>query len=245
MCGRFSLNADIGRAARLFGCESSGDGAPPRYNIAPTQPIHVIFQDFSRRVLRLMRWGFVPSWVKEPENFTLIVNARCESVAQKPSFRAAIRHRRCIIPATGFYEWHREGKTRTPYFIGPKDGGIVGYAGIYETYSAANGSEIDTVCFLTTVASADIAPIHRRMPVRVPPEKAGMWLDCANYLPRDMAPFYENSNDGLYGVVQVSARVNSAKFDDPGLQEPVVAQAPAPRGDEKGSGPQGGQLSLF
>ena len=220
MCGRFTLTTQLQEAAHAFGfaCEEQ---APPRYNIAPTQPISVIFQEFNHREMRLMRWGFMPSWVKEPQDFSLIINARSETVIEKPSFKSAIRHRRCIIPADGFYEWHREGGVKTPYFMRPKDGGVVGYAGIYETYASANGSEIDTACFLTTAASADIAAIHHRMPVLITPEKADIWLDCATYSPEDVTSFYDSSHTGLYDIMPVSDKVNSARYDEPSLQEAV------------------------
>jgi len=242
MCGRFSLTSETPKAAAIFGCETE-ECAPPRYNIAPTQPISVIFQEFGKRNLRLMRWGFVPAWVNDPRDFSLIINARCESVEQKPSFRSAIRHRRCIIPANGFYEWHREGGAKTPYFIKPKAGDVVGYAGIYETYASANGSEIDTVCFITTAANADIAPIHHRMPVLIAPQKADIWLDCVKYSPRDAAFFYEHSATGPYDIIPISNRVNAVKNDDPMIQE-RISDAPkidAPADQKKMSD----QLFLF
>ncbi|MEP6356507.1 MAG: SOS response-associated peptidase [Hyphomicrobiales bacterium] len=247
MCGRFTLTTELATAASVFGCECE-DKAPPRYNIAPTQPISVIFQEFGQRQMRLMRWGFVPSWVKDPKDFSLIINARSESVLHKPSFKSAIRHRRCIIPADGFYEWHRKGGVKTPYYIKPKHDGVVGYAGIFETYASANGSEIDTACFLTTAASADIAAIHHRMPVLVSPEKAEMWLDCTNYSAKDVGAFYDNAQTGLYDIRPISDRVNSARFDEPSLQnaidlkkkDEITKEENAPEKNEPSP-----QLSLF
>lgn len=250
MCGRFSLITPLPEAAAIFGC-SCEDHAPPRYNIAPTQPITVIFQEHGVRHMRLMRWGFMPAWVKDPQDFSLIINARSESVMQKPSFKTAIRYRRCIIPADGFYEWHRSADTRTPYFIKPKGGGVLGYAGLYETYAGADGSEIDTACFLTTAASADIAAIHHRMPVLISPEKAEMWLDCGTYSAKDVTPFYSNSNEGLYDIIPVSDKVNSARHDEPSLQRPIdlkskkEATAPQKRDRSISDDEQSPQLSLF
>lgn len=247
MCGRFSLTSELKEAAALFDCLCD-ESAPPRYNIAPTQPISVIFQEYGKRQMRLMRWGFVPEWVKDPQNFSLIINARSESVMQKPSFRSAIRYRRCIIPANGFYEWHREGGVKTPYFLKPKSNDVVGFAGLYETYSSDNGSEIDTACFLTTAASSDIAEIHHRMPVLVSPDKAENWLDCSTYSAEDVAGFYDSSNAGLYEIIPVSSKVNSARHDEPSLQEPIelktdtdaVKEQKKPDGDEEPS-----QYTLF
>lgn len=227
MCGRFSLTTDIIDAATAFDCKTE-ERAPPRYNISPTQPIAIIFQEFGVRRLRLMRWGFVPAWVKDTGDFPLIINARSETLLEKPSFKAAIRHRRCIIPADGFYEWYRGGASKIPYFIKPKQEVSVGFAGIFETYAAANGSEIDTVCFLTTAANEDIASIHHRMPVLVPPDKAEIWLDCVNYSATDVRLFYDNSETGLYNAIPISDRVNSARHDDPTLQMAVEREKPDP-----------------
>lgn len=242
MCGRFSITKSLQEAAALFECKSD-ENAPPRYNIAPTQPIPVIFQNFEARTLQLMRWGFLPSWVKDPQDFSLIINARSESVLQKPSFKSAIRHRRCIIPATGFYEWHRNGTIKTPYYIKPKDQEVVGYAGIYETYAAANGSEIDTVCFLTTAASKDIAAIHHRMPVVIAPEKADIWLDCVNHSPLDTTFFYDSSQTGFYDIIPVSDRVNSARHDDPSLHNRVGELKPTEKSGKQNLSSD--QLTLF
>lgn len=244
MCGRFTLTANVARAAQIFGVETE-EQAPPRYNIAPTQPIHVIAQEFGRRRLQLMRWGFVPAWVKEPETFTLIINARCETVTTKPSFRSAIRHRRCIIPATGFYEWHRDGKMKTPYFIKPKDAEIVGYAGIFETYAAANGSEIDTVCFMTTEADGEIANIHHRMPVLVSPNEADRWLDCVQYGPHDVEFLYQAKSAGKYDIIPVSDRINIAKNDDSALQDRVEAEDAASGETRESDDRSTDQLTLF
>lgn len=247
MCGRFSLTTPLPEAAAMFGCKVE-ESAPPRYNIAPTQPIAAIFQAFGRREISLMRWGFIPSWVKDPKDFSLIINARSESVLHKPSFKSAIRHRRCIIPANGFYEWQRQTAKKIPYFIKPKADRVVGYAGIFETYASANGSEIDTVCFLTTAANNDIVAIHHRMPVLVSPEKAHVWLDCANYSPKDIVPFYSSLEDGIYDVLPVSHKVNSARYDEPALQKVIginaknqlINQEKTSAADEPTS-----QLSLF
>lgn len=246
MCGRFALTTGLPQIADTFAMVVT-ESAPPRYNIAPTQPIHVIFQEFGHRNLRLMRWGFVPSWVREPENFSLIINARCETAKEKPSFRSAIRHRRCLIPADGFYEWQRSGAKNAPYYFRPRDRGLIGYAGLYETYVAANGSEIDTVCFMTTAATADIAAIHHRMPVAIPPDAVDRWLDCAHHLPDSLENLYRNQPLGFYDIIPVSARVNSARNDGPELQEEVQAfgEAPRPKQGSKAEEASSRQLSLF
>lgn len=251
MCGRFALTTNLSKVGEAFGV-AVAESAPPRYNIAPTQPIHVIFQEFGNRRLSLMRWGFVPAWVNEPENFSLIINARSETVKEKPSFRSAIRQRRCLIPADGFYEWHRAGTKKTPYYIRPNGGGVIAYAGLYETYAAANGSEIDTVCFMTTAASTDIAPIHHRMPVAIPPDApqaVERWLNCADCTPDALEDLYRNRQPGFYEIIPVSARVNSARNDGPELQEQVEAKAAGeglrPAKAEKPESAVSRQLPLF
>ena len=154
----------------------------------------------------------------------------------------AIRHRRCIIPASGFYEWHRTGEQKTPYFIAPKNGEMLGYAGLYETYAHANGSEIDTVCFLTTEASSDIAAIHHRMPVLVPPKLADVWLDCVEHSPNDVSFLYGNERNDFYNIVPVSDRVNAVRNDDADLQTRVEGKATT---EQQKSDKSSDQLSLF
>ncbi|MEM8798309.1 MAG: SOS response-associated peptidase [Pseudomonadota bacterium] len=250
MCGRFALITDPSEAAAVFNAETT-ETAPPRYNIGPTQPIFVIFQDFGKRKTCLMRWGFVPAWVKDPKSFSLIINARSETVSEKPSFRTAIRHRRCIIPTNGFYEWQRSGNRKVPYYIRDPSGGVTGYAGLFETWSSADGSEIDTVCFLTTAANPDIAAIHDRMPVPIDPEDAETWLDCVNFGPADVERFYTRSTAGRYEIRAVSDRVNAVRNDDPQIQDPraedsVVEEPPKEEENAvKPDAPASKQLSLF
>ena len=136
-----------------------------------------------------MRWGFVPAWVKDPKEFTLLVNARSETAAEKPSFRTAMRHRRVLIPASGFYEWQRFGKGQKSqaYWVRPKDGGVMAFAGLMETWSDANGSEIDTACILTTQANTSVSAIHHRLPMIVHPDSFDRWLDVRGSEPREVA----------------------------------------------------------
>ena len=153
-----------------------------------------------------------------------------------------IRDSRCIIPASGFYEWHRAGEQKTPYYIASKNGEMLGYAGLYETYAHANGSEIDTVCFLTTEASSDIAAIHHRMPVLVPPKLADVWLNCVEHSPTDVSFLYGNERNDFYNIIPVSDRVNAVRNDDADLQSRIeVKTEPDQLKADKGSS----QLSLF
>ena len=173
MCGRYALTATPEEIADLFGVETP-EAFPPRYNIAPTQPILAVgINAAGIRASMLLRWGLIPHWVKEPGEFSLQINARSESVVEKPSFRDAMRYRRILVPASGFYEWRRPADRRAPkqaYWVRPRAGGVVAFGGLMEHWAGKNGSEIDTGLILTTNANATIAPIHDRMPVIVPPE---------------------------------------------------------------------------
>lgn len=164
MCGRFALTVTPADVQALFGYEEMPN-FPPRENIAPTDPVAVITLENGKRHFRLMRWGLMPSWVKETENFPTLFNARSETIATKPAFRSAARHRRCLIPADWFYEWAHHGKTKTPFRIMRKDHKVFAMAGLWETYIHPNGSEIDTATIVTTDANGTVSALHNRMPV--------------------------------------------------------------------------------
>src|SRR5690606_29787578 len=134
---------------------------PPRYNIAPSQPVAVVrMTPKGEREMALVRWGLIPSWVKDPRAVKMMINARAESAAQKPSFRAPLRHKRCLVPADGFYEWSGPAAARRSYLIRPRRGGPMGLAGIYENWLGADGSEIETMAILTTAANASLSVVH-------------------------------------------------------------------------------------
>jgi putative SOS response-associated peptidase YedK len=221
MCGRFVLAATPEELEALFGY-LDGEDFPPRYNIAPTQPIAVVRMLHGARRFALVRWGLVPGWVKEPREFGLMINARSESAATNGAFKGALQYRRCLVPASGFYEWQkREGKRKQPYLLRPRNGGIVAFAGLWETWMGADGSEIDTACILTTAANDTVAPIHNRMPVIVAPGDFERWLESQD----GVADLLHPAPDGLMEAIPVSDRVNAAANDDPGLIAPAVAAA--------------------
>jgi putative SOS response-associated peptidase YedK len=226
MCGRFILTAAERELLERLGYVVSDAGAfPPRYNIAPTQPIAIVREESRGRRLALARWGLVPAWAKDPGRFPLLINARAEEIVEKPAFRNAVRYRRCLVPATGFYEWRRgpSGKAargaRQPWLLRPHDGRLIAFAGIWETWSDAEGSEIDSACIITTDANATVAPIHGRMPAIVAPEDFATWL--AGDLHEAIA-LLRPAPDSLLTAFPVSDRVNRAESDDPGLIEPVA-----------------------
>jgi len=228
MCGRYSLTATPEEVAELFDLDGIDD-FPPRYNIAPTQPILMVGNGpAGKRDAILVRWGLVPSWVKDPQDFTLLLNARSETASEKPSFRTAMRHRRMLLPASGFYEWHRPADKSLPkqaYWITPKDGGIVCFGGLMETWSSAEGSEIDSGCILTTGSNAQIGNIHHRMPVVIRPEDFDRWLDCKTQEPRDVADLMQPVEDGFFEAIAVSDKVNKVANTGPDIQAPVNEEA--------------------
>lgn len=252
MCGRYSLTASPEEVAELFELDEI-DEFPPRYNIAPTQPVLMVANGpAGRRAGQLVRWGLVPSWVKDPADFTLLINARAETAAEKPSFRNAMRHRRTLVPASGFYEWHRPADSNQPkqaWWIRPKGGGIVAFAGLMETWADKTGSEIDSGCILTTQSNAQIGNIHHRMPVVIHPRDFEQWLDCASQEPRDVAHLMTAVEDGFFEAIPVSDRVNKVANSGPEIQErvePQLQEKPA-RANEASplAKPDDGQYDLF
>lgn len=222
MCGRYALSATPEEIQALFGYPD-GDRFPPRYNIVPTQPIAVVRRAHGATRFALMRWGLVPSWVADPRQFPLLINLKTESATTKQGFRGAFQYRRCLAPASGFYEWRRgPGKGKQPYFLRPRKGGVVAFAGLWETWSGPDGGEIDTACVLTTDANAIVAPIHDRMPVTIAPADFPLWLGSTDAPLREVAALLRPPPDDLFEAVPVSDKVNAAENDGPGLIEPVA-----------------------
>ncbi|ODN70952.1 SOS response-associated peptidase [Methylobrevis pamukkalensis] len=220
MCGRFILIAPPDEVRRAFGYVEQPN-FPPRYNIAPTQPIAVVRFGRDGRHFHLMRWGLIPGWVTDTAKFPLLINARSETAVEKPAFRNAMRHRRCLIPASGFYEWRRVGNEKQPFLIRPRDGSLLAFAGLFELYADAAGNEIDTAAILTTSANRLMAPIHDRMPVVLAEKDFSAWLDTDRNEPRHVADLMRPAADDLLEAVPVSARVNAVRNDDVGLLEPL------------------------
>ncbi len=230
MCGRFTLTATPEEVAALFAILDLQD-FPPRYNIAPTQPILMVLAGPPRepgsnlpdRQAILVRWGLIPRWAKDPKAMPLLFNARSESVIEKAAFKTAMRHRRALVPASGFYEWRTVGKSKQPFFLRPPGGGIVAFAGLMETYADPNGSEIDTGTILTTHASTDLAGIHDRMPVVIHEQDCARWLDCRSREPRDVADLLLPAEPGFFEAIRVSDLVNKVANTAPEIQEPRAA----------------------
>jgi putative SOS response-associated peptidase YedK len=223
MCGRFVITSPPEALRRIFGY-SDQPNFPPRFNISPTQPIPVVIIENGNRHFRLMRWGLLPAWVKDPRKFTLLINARAESVREKPAFKNAIKRRRCLIPADGYYEWQASGQRKRPYFIHRRDGGPIALAGLAETWIGPNGEELDTVAIVTAPASADLAVLHHRVPVTIAPADFEHWLDCNTHDVEAVMTLLRGPDEGAFVWHEVSTRVNRVANDDAQLMLPITAE---------------------
>ncbi len=238
MCGRYVITSTPEAIRRLFGYAEQPN-FPPRYNVAPTQPIPIVRLAEGKRSFALMRWGLLPAWVKDPKSFPLLINARGESVLEKPAFRNAMRRRRCLIPADGFYEWKADDtrSQRQPYFVRTRrnDAGEappLAFAGLFETWMGPNGEELDTVAIVTTTANRTLAALHARMPVFIAPEAFDMWLDCANVEAEAAMALIKPADESLLEAHPVSTAVNRVANDSDALIAPAADEglaAPAPR----------------
>jgi putative SOS response-associated peptidase YedK len=255
MCGRFALNATAEEIEALFSVTRI-EPFPPRFNIAPTQPVLAVVNgpalppgsNRSRRMGMLVRWGLIPAWAKDSRDMPLLFNARSETAAEKHAFKAAMRHRRALVPASGFYEWRRDGRGKKvqAYWVRPKGGGLVAFAGLVETWLEPGGSEIDTGAILTTTVNADLAAIHERMPVVIRHADFERWLDCVRHEPRDLWDLLRPADPGFFEAVPVSDQVNKVTNTGPGIQERVPASNADEHSAENDRSPSGpAQLSLF
>jgi len=220
MCGRYTLTSAPEAIRALFRYDEQPN-FPPRHNIAPTQPIGIVRMVEGKRQFALVRWGFLPSWVKDPKTFALLINARGESVIEKPAFRAAMKRRRCLIPADGFYEWQARDKRKQPFYVRAKGGGPLAFAGLWETLVGPNGEELETAAIVTTDANRTLAPIHERMPVVVPPEAFDLWLDCDKVDAQTAAALIAPAPDDLLEAYEISTAVNRTANDGARLIEPL------------------------
>ena len=221
MCGRFGLYASSEELADQLGSPRLANfRIEERYNIAPGQWFIIVRPERSERVPLLARWGLVPSWVKDPEAGPKSINARAEGIGSKAAFRGAFRHGRCVIPASGFYEWQAIGKTKVPHFIKPKDGGIFMFAGISDTWLGSEGTELPTAAIITTEANELMRPIHDRMPVILPREALGTWLDPENRHPEDLLWQFPALAMEAW---QVGTAVGNTRNDGPKLIERVTS----------------------
>jgi putative SOS response-associated peptidase YedK len=226
MCGRYTLTSSPETLQALFRYEEQPN-FPPRYNVAPTQPIAIVRLVDGKRHFALVRWGLLPSWVKDPKTFTLVINARGESAAEKPAFRAAMKRRRCLIPADGFYEWQAAGDRKRPFYVRAKSGAPLAFAGLWETWTGPNGEELETAAIVTTRANRTLSAIHDRMPVILAPEAFDLWLDGATVDATTAAALIQPAPENLLEAYEISTAVNRTANDNPKLLEPVGPSQPA------------------
>ncbi|MDD9937056.1 MAG: SOS response-associated peptidase [Myxococcales bacterium] len=236
MCGRFTLNlaelADLKLPLGLDYVEITEWA--PRYNIAPTQLAPVVVQNGSR-VLRALRWGLVPHWAKDPSIGNRMINARVESIAAKPAFRDAFRRHRCVVPATGYYEWQPVPgeKRKQPHWFHPERDELLSMAGLWDRWRAPDGQLLESFTVVTTAANDLVAPIHDRMPLTLPREDREAWLRADALSESDLAAMTSRARDLQLAAYPVDRRVSSAGVDDPSCIAPANPEPPA------------GQLGLF
>jgi len=221
MCSRYYLTSPPEQVRAWFQY-SDAPVFPPRFNIAPTQPVAIVRHDVhGNRAFVLVRWGLIPSWAKEPEKFSTLINARAETAAEKPSFRAPLRHRRCLVPADGFYEWTGAKGDKQPHLIRRKDGKLIAFGALSENWLGADGSELETMAILTTAASGEMASLHDRMPVMIEPEHFDTWLDCSSGSSVDVLPLLEAHKGPSLQVTAVNRQLNNPRNDFADVQQPI------------------------
>ena len=249
MCGRYAITLPPGAIRALFRYVEQPN-FPPRFNIAPTQPVPIVRMQrdaagVKARHFVLVRWGFLPGFVKDPKDFPLVINARAETLAEKPSFRNAFRRRRCLFIADAFYEWRRPpgGKRKgappaQPFMIRRRDGAPMAFAGLWEGWTGPNGEEVDTACIVTTDANGAMAAIHDRMPVILEPEDFDRWLDCDEPDEARAGKLMRPAPDDLLEFIPIGVAINRVANDGPEVQTPI---GPA----ERPSAPKPERRDLF
>ncbi len=252
MCSRYSLTSPAEAVRAYFKIPvltgAATETFPPRYNIAPTQPVHIVrIAPDGARELTLVRWGLIPSWVKDPNTFTTLLNARADTVVEKPSFKNAMKYRRCLVPADGFYEWTGVSPNKRPHLIrriigdsGPvsaplpvpsqgdpgnrytvPDYSLMGFAGLWEHWMSPDGSEMESMAIITTDANRTVGQIHDRMPVILPPERFDAWLDVREVPAVEAAKLLRPAPDDLLELFEVNKALGNSRNDGPELQRRV------------------------
>ena len=228
MCGRFTITCELDEIAAEFGIRPSNDWSL-RYNVAPTQRCPVVRVREGQQSLDPLRWGLIPSWSKDAGSGAPLINARAESVSSRPAFRAAFKARRCIVPATGFYEWmkpERKGGKKQPYWVHLPSGRCIGLAGLWECFTPADAPPIESFTIVTTAANETVAPLHDRMPAILAQEHYDTWLNPNEKDAGRLQSLVRPWSGETLALTPVSARVNSPRNDDASLIE-QVASAPA------------------
>jgi putative SOS response-associated peptidase YedK len=217
MCGRYTMHHSPTQVEMRFGITQARATTTERYNIAPTQSVPVIVEADGGRFLDAMQWGLVPAWAKDPGIGNKMINARAETLPEKPSFKVALSRRRCILPVDGFYEWKTEGNARQPMHIRRKDGELFAFAGLWEEWQQPDGTPLRTCTVITTTPNAVMEPIHNRMPAILLPDDEATWLDAALKKPEDVMGLLHPYPANMMEAYPVDRRVNVPTFEDPAL----------------------------
>lgn len=226
MCGRYALDVPVAEFLNYFAATCEDLDWPPRYNLAPLQFVPVVRQrPTGERVVQLLRWGLIPAWAKDAGIAVKLINARGETVAEKPSFRSAFKSRRCIIPASGFFEWQALAGGKQPFFIKPAKAPVFGIAGLWERWSQPDGSPLDTFAIVTTAANESMHAIHDRMPVILQPAEFSTWLS-REAPPDAVGGLIKPCDPAMLKMYPVSKAVGNVRHDSVDLIVPITASAP-------------------
>jgi len=221
MCGRFTLTTELEQLEERFSFHMATLSFKPRYNIAPSQPVLTVMNNEGENRAGFLRWGLIPSWAKEAAIGDRMINARAETVAEKPSFRKAVQKRRCLVLADGFYEWRQDGKKKTPLFITLKSREPFGFAGLWESWRAPGGETIHSCTIITTTPNALMESIHNRMPVILSRASETLWLDRTVEDSQLLLPLLAPYPAAAMEAYEVSLAVNSPKNDTPACIAPL------------------------
>jgi putative SOS response-associated peptidase YedK len=247
MCGRFALDlVDLSELPEWLAAEHDlVVDWQPRFNIAPSLRVPILLAR-PERTLLAARWGLLPPFAREPAAGNRFINARVETIAKASAFRDSFRHRRCVVPATGFFEWRDGPKPRQPYFIHPSEGGILPLAGLWSTWVSKHGEAIDSFTIITTEARGVVRGLHDRMPLVLPRGDIDRWLSPDPIADGELRRIVDTGSDTALQAHEVSSRINSSKVDEPSLivpkdeeQEPVPAQLSLYLPEEPASPPDG------
>jgi putative SOS response-associated peptidase YedK len=216
MCGRFTLNQPVEALAKIFDVQQLPD-LPAEYNIAPTQKVATVLQnpESKKREFQQLHWGLIPSWAKDPGIGAKTINARAETVAEKPAFRSAFKHRRCLVLADGFYEWQRQQGKKQPFYFRLQDGQPFAFAGLWERWQSPSNEEITSCTILTTAANELLQPIHERMPVILDPQDYDLWLDSQVQTPQTLQQLLRSYPAAAMTAYPVSTLVNNSRHNSP------------------------------
>ena len=217
MCGRFVLFSSLEEIREAFAVQQVRYQVEPSYNVAPTQTVAVVVQREGVTTLEKMRWGLIPAWAKDPAIGSRMINARAETVGEKPSFKRPLKDRRCLVVANGFYEWQKTGQAKIPMFIRLKSGQPFGFAGLYDVWTSPEGEAVASCTIITTSANDLMQPIHDRMPVILPKPQASTWLNPAIQRADDVLPLLVPYSAADMEAYPVSRLVNSPENNSPDL----------------------------